>query len=141
MERCLSLSLPTLANNQVEMFTSRVQRRTTRRATRVAHHAAEDWHPPGSTQLPLALVQLPVLSTTGRLDSQCVRGIGWRRREVAATRPKPPDVLSPCTYVLKRLNDTEDQSMRLFSEGGTARIRSVDVWELGSIWRHPAETK
>ena len=32
-------------------------------------------------------------------------------------------------------------SMRLFSEGGTARVRSVDVWELGSIWQHPAETK
>jgi beta-fructofuranosidase len=42
---------------------------------------------------------------------------------------------------LKRLNNMEDRSMRLFSEGGTARIRSVDVWELGSIWRHPAETK
>ncbi len=27
-ERCLSLSLQTLANNQVEVFTSRVQRRT-----------------------------------------------------------------------------------------------------------------
>ena len=70
MERCLSLSLPTLANNQVEMFTSCVQRRTTRRATRVAHHVAEDWFCPGSTLLPLALVQLPVLSTTDRLDWQ-----------------------------------------------------------------------
>ena len=33
------------------------------------------------------------------------------------------------------------KAMRLFSEGGTARIRSIDVWEMGSIWQPPTETQ
>jgi beta-fructofuranosidase len=32
----------------------------------------------------------------------------------------------------------QHQAMRLFSEGGTARIRSIDVWQMGSIWERPA---
>jgi hypothetical protein len=28
--------------------------------------------------------------------------------------------------------------MRLFSEGGTAHVRSIDVLEIGSIWDRPA---
>lgn len=34
-------------------------------------------------------------------------------------------------------NDLNHQSMRLTAEGGAARIRSVDVWEVGSIWERP----
>ena len=39
---------------------------------------------------------------------------------------------------LQPFHDIEDKAIRLFSEGGTARIRSVDVWEMGSIWHRPA---
>jgi len=42
---------------------------------------------------------------------------------------------------LKRLDNMENRAMRLFSEGGTARMRSVDVWEVGSIWQHPSESE
>ena len=35
---------------------------------------------------------------------------------------------------LRPYNDLAHQAMRLFSEGGAACIRSVDVWEMGSIW-------
>jgi len=38
---------------------------------------------------------------------------------------------------LRPYNDLNHQAMRLFSKGGTARIRSVDVWEMGSIWERP----
>ncbi len=38
---------------------------------------------------------------------------------------------------LQPFHNIEDKAMRLFSEGGTARIRSVDVWEMGSIWNRP----
>ncbi len=33
----------------------------------------------------------------------------------------------------------EDKAIRLFSEGGAAHIRSVDVWEMGSIWAKEAK--
>ena len=35
------------------------------------------------------------------------------------------------------LQNINDQAIRLFSEGGKDRIRSVDVWEMGSIWERP----
>jgi len=35
---------------------------------------------------------------------------------------------------LRPLYNINYQSLRLFSEGGTARVRTVDVWEIGSIW-------
>lgn len=41
---------------------------------------------------------------------------------------------------VRAFNDPNHKAMRLFSDGGTARIRSVDVWEIGSIWQHPTET-
>jgi len=40
---------------------------------------------------------------------------------------------------VEAFHDIEHKGLRLFSEGGTARIRSVDVWEMGSIWDRPAE--
>ena len=40
---------------------------------------------------------------------------------------------------LRPFHNIEDKAMRLFSEGGTARIRSVDVWEMGSIWKRATE--
>jgi len=39
---------------------------------------------------------------------------------------------------IRAFHDIEAKAMRLFSRGGTARIRSVDVWEMGSIWEPPA---
>lgn len=42
---------------------------------------------------------------------------------------------------VRAFQDINNQAIRLFSEGGTARIRSVDVWEMGSIWERPKETK
>lgn len=35
-------------------------------------------------------------------------------------------------------HNIENKAMRLFSEGGAAEVRSVDVWEMGSIWEQPA---
>ncbi len=35
-------------------------------------------------------------------------------------------------------HNIDDKSIRLFSDGGTAHIRSVDVWEIGSIWKKPS---
>ncbi|MDQ1317496.1 MAG: beta-fructofuranosidase, partial [Candidatus Poribacteria bacterium] len=35
---------------------------------------------------------------------------------------------------LRPYNDLNHRAMRLFSNGGAAYIRSVDVWEMGSIW-------
>jgi beta-fructofuranosidase len=35
-------------------------------------------------------------------------------------------------------HDIGHQAMRLFSEGGTAHVRSIDVLEIGSIWDRPA---
>ena len=35
--------------------------------------------------------------------------------------------------------DINDKAIRLFSEGGTARIRSVGIWEMGSVWARPAQ--
>jgi sucrose-6-phosphate hydrolase SacC (GH32 family) len=42
---------------------------------------------------------------------------------------------------IRAFHNVEDKAMRLFSKGGTARIRSVDVWDMGSIWQPPTETK
>lgn len=42
---------------------------------------------------------------------------------------------------LQPFHNIEDKAMRLFSQGGTAHLRSVDVWEMGSIWRPPAKTE
>ena len=42
---------------------------------------------------------------------------------------------------LRPFHNIEDKAIRLFSEGGTARLRMVDVWEMGSIWQQPAETE
>ncbi len=36
---------------------------------------------------------------------------------------------------LQPFQDINNKAMRLFSDGGTAHIRSVDVWEMGSIWQ------
>ena len=41
---------------------------------------------------------------------------------------------------VRAFQDINNQAIRLFSEGGTARIRSVDVWEMGSIWERPKKT-
>jgi beta-fructofuranosidase len=41
---------------------------------------------------------------------------------------------------LRAFHDIEAKAMRLFSQGGAARIRSVDVWEMGSIWQPPPES-
>lgn len=35
---------------------------------------------------------------------------------------------------IRAFRDIEAKAMRLFSQDGAARIRSVDVWEMGSIW-------
>ena len=41
---------------------------------------------------------------------------------------------------VRSFQNINDKAIRLFSEGGTARIRSVDVWEMGSIWERPKKT-
>ncbi len=40
---------------------------------------------------------------------------------------------SQCATI-RAFRDIEAKAMRLFSQGGEAHIRSVDVWEMGSIW-------
>jgi sucrose-6-phosphate hydrolase SacC (GH32 family) len=42
---------------------------------------------------------------------------------------------------VRAFHNINDKAMRLFSQGGAARIRSVDVWEIGSIWQPPKETE
>jgi beta-fructofuranosidase len=40
---------------------------------------------------------------------------------------------------LRPFHNIEDKAIRLFTEGGAARIRSIDIWEMGSIWSQPTQ--